>query len=79
MLFRFKLLCEMNCLAIGGYFRRCMNFTFDFSSVDWIALKSLGITMKEVMSVFGIRSSVTDSVNGIDILSDFLIKESLLL
>jgi Lhr-like helicase len=56
-----------------------MNFTFDFSSADWITLRSLGITMKEVVSVFGNPSSVIDSINDIDYLIGFSDKRKFLI
>lgn len=56
-----------------------MNFTFDFFSVDWIALKNQGITMKEMMTVFVNPSSVIDNVNDIDYLIGFSDKRKFLI
>jgi hypothetical protein len=47
------------------------NFTFDFSGVSWITLRSLGISMKEVMSVFRNPSSAVDRIDDIDFLIGF--------
>ncbi|HEY9008678.1 MAG TPA: hypothetical protein VIM75_21220 [Ohtaekwangia sp.] len=65
---------------LWGAMERCMNeFTFDFSGIDWVALRGLGITRNEVISVFKNPSSAVDRIDGIDFLIGFSDKRKFLI